>query len=215
MIFIKLLTVACRQLAKKLWIIALVAVISAILSYILASAFLPPVYGAEVQVLVSGEEAILENYTRIATGRAVCSRLVDDFDLTATVEQLSDSIRIERLGDSSCLSVRVLCQDPQTSAILTDALVVYTNEAAAQAYDGATFLVYNDPVIPTEPYGMTALILALIVFGAALLLSAVGFCIPLFRGYLFVDRRTAEELLHMPILGVIPSEKDRNGGIRA
>ncbi|MBQ9120884.1 MAG: hypothetical protein IJY12_00810 [Clostridia bacterium] len=212
MIFIKFLTVAPRKIAKKLWLLALIAIDCAILTYILVSALVPTLYGAEAQVLVTGEEAILDNYARVATSRAVCNKLIDEFELSASVERVSSSIRVEKLGDSSCLSIRVLCEDPATSVILTDALVRHTTDTVSALYEGTATLVYNEATLPTQPYGPDPLLLSLIAFLASLLLGTIGVCIPVLRGYCLIDKKSTEMLLDIPVLGVIPGEKDRNGG---
>lgn len=201
-------------MAKKLWIMALVAVDCAILAYILAAGAMPALYGAEAQVIVTGAESALDDYARVATSRTVCTRLVNEFQLSASVDQVINSIRVEPTGQGNCLSIRLLCEDPQTSVILTDALVQYTTEAVTQLYeDTATFLC-DPPTLPTRAEGTDPLTVALITFGASLLLTALAFSVPILCGYRLIDPESVEELLGIPVLGMIPGKHDRNGGNR-
>lgn len=211
MIFIKFLTLSLRSIGQKLWLIALIALNVAILTYIIFSA-LPATYGAEAHVLVTGDSEALDNYARIASSRAVCNRLIDEFDLTTPVDTLLSSLRITKLDDSTCLSIRVLCQDAETSQILTEALVRYSTEIMTQLYEDSATFVYNEPLIPTAPYSADPLLLSLIALAITVVIGAFLACISLFRGCYFIDKKSTEELLGLPVLGVIPGKKDRNGG---
>ena len=210
-IFIKFLTLSLRRIGHKLWLLALIAVNVAILTYIILSA-MPALYGAEAHVLVTGSDEAAENYVRIVSSRAVCNRLIEEFGLTSPVDTILSSLRVEKLDGTTCLSVRVLCQDPETSRILTDALVRYSSEIMTQLYEGTSTFVYNEPLLPTEPYGADPLYLSLIAFAAAWVIGSIFACFPLFKGCYLIDKKSTEELLGLPVLGVIPGEKDRNGG---
>lgn len=203
-----------RKLARKSWILALIAIDCAILSYILASVVMPPLYAAEAEVMVAGEERILEDCMHVAKSSALCNRLISAFSLSSTAEQVASSIRVERLGETSCFRLRVICQDPETSRVLTSATAYYTIEMISQLYGDTVSITYEEPTLPEETYGIGPLTISLIVLIVSLLLSALAFSVPVLAGYRFCDGKSTEMLLGVPVLAVIPGAKDRNGGIR-
>lgn len=208
------LRILFRHLAKKSWILAVIAIDCAILAYILATVVFPPSYAAEAQILVTGEERVLSDCAYVIKSNALCNRLISSFSLTSSTEQIASSIRVERVDESSYFKIRVVCRDPETSLVLTSAVAYYTTEMISQLYEGAAAIVYEEAILPEDIYGLEPLHIALIAFGSALLLSALGFSLRIFAGYRFCDKKSAEQLLGLPVLTVIPSATDRNGGIR-
>ena len=211
-IFIKFLSIACRRLKKKLWLPALIAINLAIIAYIAVSSLVPHLYGAEAQILVVGDDIAADNLVRIATSRAVSNRLITEFGLSSTTDQVLGSLEAERMGDSSCVRLRVLCQDAETSRILTEALAYFSTDMMAQLYADTVTFTYDAPELPTVSEGLDPLPVAATVFVAVLLLGIVILCLPLMGGRLLIDKKTVKDLLGLPVLAVIPGERPKKGG---
>ena len=181
-------------------------------AYVLASALIPPLYGAEAQVLVVGDDMAAENLVRVATSRAVSNRLISEFQLTSSTDQVQSSLVAERLGDSSCVRLRVMCQDPETSRILTEALAYFSTDMMAQLYADTVTFTYETPVSPTVSESVDPLPIAIATFCITLFVGIVILCAPLLGGHLLIDKKTVKDLLGLPVLAVIPGEKTKKGG---
>lgn len=203
-----------RYLARKSWILAVIAIDCAILAYILSTVVFPPSYAAEAQILVTGEDRVLSDCVYVVKSNALCNRLISSFSLTSSTEQVASSILVERVDESSYFKIRVVCRDPETSLVLTSAVAYYTTEMISQLYEGAAAIVYEEATLPEDIYGLEPLHIALITFGASFIISAFAFSIRIFAGYRLFDKKSTARLLGLPVLAVIPSATDRNGGIR-
>ena len=216
-------------LKKKIWIIVMVAVISAVIGFIYTSAFVTPQYTTETRMYVlnrtnennltgsdfSVSNYVLNDYKVLITGRNVTQEVIRKLNLNMPHTGLQQKIAVTIPENTRVLQIRVTDASAQRAADIANAVCDVAAVQIQQIMDvDAVKQVYaaEVPQSPSSPnVGRNTATAAFLG-----LLAAVGILTLI---YVIDDTiRTEEDVerhLGLSVLGVIPDSSDMHVGAEA
>lgn len=132
-----------NQLLKKAWIIAIVVLLSAILTFLYSYFLIDKEYRAATKIFVmdkteiagtpSGEDLNIGNQIRgdveqIVKSRYVLRQVIDKLDLDMTPEQLYRKVNVYTLGDTRFVEISVIVDDPQQACDIANTIRDFSAE---------------------------------------------------------------------------------------
>ena len=205
-------------LRKKLWIVAVVAMVCAVLGYGYTTFFMDTQYTARTRIYVLNRSdetrvsysdfqisnVLLEDYVVLITGQNVTKEVVKEMNLNMTAAQLESMISVSAPSDTRVIQISVTDTDPQRAADIANCVREIASVQIKEIMDvDAVNLVYEADV-PQYKSGPN-------VRRNAILAAALGFLVSvavLIVVHLVDDTiRTEEDVEHylgLSVMGVIP-----------
>lgn len=214
---------------KKRWVIIVsISLIAALTSGIVSFLILNPVYQASTTMII-GKKAVdegsqqasqlLDNnvlqankqlaltYSEIAKSRTVEENVIRELNLPLTVEQLDGKVTVAPLKNTEILEIAVQDNDPQLAAQIANSTAKKFSDAVIKIKKVDSVSIIDQAVAPTKPVKPNKARNVLIAFAAGLIAS-IG--LALFLEFLDNTVKTSkdvEDILGIPVLGVIPLYK--------
>ncbi len=223
----------CKVLLKRLWIIALCAILvgGSVLMYTVN--FVVPMYQASVTMYVnnnsgnsnnnitSGDLAValrlVYTYVNIIQSDKVLERVIDETGLMLTAGQIRGMLSAEPVEETEMFRVTITSPNPQMSADIANAIAAIAPSEIAQIIEGSSAKIIDAARVPkgrsSPSYTVNTVVGAMV--GAVL--AALVFVVQ----YLLDVRVKSEEdlkiICDIPVLGVIPNLTDdaKNTGKKA
>lgn len=207
---------------KRFWIIALLAIISAIISGVISFFMLKPVYQAKSTLIVNADkqaetqivtgdqitvtQKLAVTYGEIIKSRAVLDDVIKNLKLETTYESLSGQITVSPVNDTQIISISVQDTNPQRARDIANEIPnVFENEAKriTKAND---VQVIDKAILPKNPIKPNKVMNVLIAF---VLGTMIGLFVVFLIEYLDNKMKTPQDIekhLGLSVIGVIPNE---------
>lgn len=216
-----------KTLKKRLILIILTTIIAVTISGVISFLFLTPIYQSSTQILVNQEKAdittfnsqdiqtnlqLINTYNVIIKSPAILDKVIEQLDLDTTPSALTNKITVKNEQDSQVVNITVQHANPRVAVdIANTTAAVFQNEVKnLMKVDNVSILTpaqLGENPSPVKPDPMLNMAIATVIG----LMLGVG--IAFLLEYLDTTVKTeqdVEELLHLPILGLISPISDKD-----
>jgi len=208
-------------LKKKLWIVALSAIICGLISGVVSFYVLPPIYEANTSLIVNKEiedqedkmttsddlnfvQKLAVTYGEIIKSRTVITSTINKLKLDMTYEELSKAVSVTNVPDTQIIKISVQNKNPNIAAKICNTIPeIFSAEvkrvvkaSGTEVIDKAT--VPEGPIKPNKKMNVIiAMVLgAMVSIFVIFLLEALNTKIK--------EPKDIEEKLGLPVFGVVP-----------
>ena len=211
---------------RKRWVIILVLpLIAALTSGLISFFIIKPVYQASTTLIVgkkaseTGQAALqmLDNsvlqanqqlaktYATIAQSRTVEQNVIDRLSLGLEVEELNELISINPVKTTEILEIQVTNKNPELAASIANTMAQEFSESVIEIKKVDSVSIVDKAVIPANPVKPNKTLNVLIAFVVGLMASAGLVFLLEYLDNTIKTSSDVEDLLGIPVLGVIPS----------
>ncbi|MEK5206083.1 YveK family protein [Psychrobacillus sp. FSL H8-0510] len=216
-----------KTMKKRMSLIISLTIIAVTLSGLVSFLFLTPIYQASTQILINQEKAdvtafnsqdiqtnlqLINTYNVIIKSPVILSKVIEQLDLETTPTALNSKITVNNEQDSQVVNISV--QDPNPSVavdIANTTASVFQNEIVKlMKVDNVSLLtpaILAENPAPVKPDPILNMAIAAVIglmlgVGIAFLLDYLDTTVK--------SEQDIEELLNLPILGLISSISDKD-----
>lgn len=211
---------------NKILMITIITVIVSIIGGCITFFVLSPVYETNATVLVNKDKTNNENnitgddltvnqklaltYGEIIKSRKVLSKVIRELDLDITVKELSEKISVSTINETEIINITV--EDTSKSQVykIANKIVEIFTQDVEQIVSGVKFELIDKPIEPQDPVRPNKIInIAMSVIIGLM----TGILITFLLEYLddnIKSESDIEKILELPVIGVIPDEKQDN-----
>ncbi|QJX78740.1 YveK family protein [Priestia megaterium] len=214
-----------QTLKKRIWLIALITIIAAIISAVISFFVLTPVYESKTQILVNQAKSdqqlynatevqtniqLINTYNVIIKSPAILDKVKSELNLDRTVEDLNSQITVSSAKDSQVVEITVQDPSPQVAAQIANktAKVFQAQISKIMKIDNVSVLSKAEvkgTVSPIKPQPLLNIAIAIVVG----LMVGVGLAFLLeFLDNTLKTEQDIENILELPVMGVITTIKD-------
>jgi len=206
---------------KRAWVIALITVMSVLISGVVTFFILTPVYETSTTMMVSRAQEITDTnmqyqdilishrlvntYREITTSNRVLYRAIDALDLDMTADELRAMVSVTALRDTEIIRISVENTDRNFAANLANVIAQMFMEEVGEIMRIDNVQVIDTAILPEIPVRPRPLLnIAL----AGVLGFMMGLGLVFLIEYLDNTIKTPEAIekrLELPVLGVIPN----------
>lgn len=208
-------------LKKKLWIIALSAIICGLISGVVSFYVLPPIYEANTSLIVNKEIDDKENkmttsddlnfvqklavtYGEIIKSRTVTTSTINKLKLDMTYEELSETVSVTNVADTQIIKISVQNKNPNIAAKICNTIPEIFSAEVKRVVKASGTEVIDKATVPEEaikPNKKMNVIIAM-VLGAMVSIFAIFLLESL--NTKIKEPKDIEEKLGLPVFGVVP-----------
>ena len=211
-------------LLRKLWLIALCAVLTGGAAYLYTDYLVTPLYRAEVSVYVnnisskidsssieyvsgsnlSTAKQLVTTYVNIISSDRVLSRVVEEAGLRVSADAVRGMMTASSVGETEMFKIYITSPDPDLAAQVANAIADVAPEEIANIVEGSSTKIIDYAKVPSRPsspnYQRNVMMGAAV--GAALAVAYVVLRTLLDKR--IMSEEDLERLADLPVLGVIP-----------
>ena len=208
---------------KRFWIIALLAIISALISGVISFFMLNPVYEAKSTLIVNADkqaetqivtgdqitvtQKLAVTYGEIIKSRIVLDDVIKNLKLENTYESLSGQITVSPVKDTQIISISVQDTNPQKARDIANEIPKVFKKEAKRITKANDIQVIDKAILPQNPIKPNKMMNMAI---AAVLGAMIGLFVVFLIEYLDNKLKTPQDIekhLGLSVLGVVPNEK--------
>ena len=207
---------------KRFWIIALLAIISALISGVISFFMLNPVYEAKSTLIVNADkqaetqivtgdqitvtQKLAVTYGEIIKSRIVLDDVIKNLKLENTYESLSGQITVSPVNDTQIISISVQDTNPQKARDIANEIPKVFEKEAKRITKANDVHVKDKATLPKNPIKPNKVMNVLIAF---VLGTMIGLFVVFLIEYLDNKMKTPQDIekhLGLSVIGVIPNE---------
>ena len=207
---------------KRFWIIALITIISAVVSGAVSFFVLKPVYETKTTLMVdtnqnketqivtgdqfSVSQKLAVTYGEIIKSRTVLEPVINYLKLDETYEELASKINVSPVKDTQIISISVQDTNPKRARDIANQIPTVFTRQVKRITSANGVEVIDKAITPENPIKPNKLMNVAI---AAVLGMMVGLFIVFLLEYMDNKIKTPQDIekqLGLPVLGVIPNE---------
>ena len=207
---------------KRFWIIALLAIISALISGVISFFMLNPVYEAKSTLIVNADkqaetqivtgdqitvtQKLAVTYGEIIKSRTVLDDVIKNLKLETTYESLSGQITVSPVNDTQIISISVQDTNPQKARDIANEIPKVFAKEAKRITKANDIQVIDKAILPKDAVKPNKMMNIAI---AAVLGMMIGLFIVFLIEYLDNKIKTPQDIekhLGLSVIGVIPNE---------
>ena len=204
---------------KHLWVVILVAALTAGLAYAGAKLFVKPTYRSSFSAYVNNKKevdaslnssdvaaakSIAKTYMEIITCRNVLNDAAKEAGVELSYGQLKKMVSTSISNETEIITVHVVTTDPELSFDLARAIEKKAEDYAPTIVDGSSMKPIDDPVLSYSIYQPSYVRVALLGALVGFLISVIIICIRQFTNDVIGNESEFAEHYSIPIVGVIP-----------
>jgi capsular polysaccharide biosynthesis protein len=208
------------EIIKRRWLFfAAFPLLAALISGIISFSVLKPVYQSSATLIVGKKTAnpeeqlnrelvdvsrlLAKTYGQIARSRTVEEQVIAQLGLKLTTDQLNSKITVNQVEDTEILKISVTDTNPELAAQIANVTVLKFTAAVIEIKKVDSVSIIDKAVAPTAPIKPNNMLNIIIGFITGLA-AAFGLCFLLeYLDNTIESSKEAEELLGLPVLGVI------------
>ena len=208
---------------KRFWIIALLAIISALISGVISFFMLNPVYEAKSTLIVNADkqaetqivtgdqitvtQKLAVTYGEIIKSRTVLDDVIKNLKLETTYESLSGQITVSPVNDTQIISISVQDTNREKARDIANEIPKVFKKEAKRITKANDIQVIDKAILPQNPINPNKMMNMAI---AAVLGAMIGLFVVFLIEYLDNKLKTPQDIekhLGLSVLGVVPNEK--------
>lgn len=208
---------------KRFWIIALLAIISALISGVISFFMLNPVYEAKSTLIVNADkqaetqivtgdqitvtQKLAVTYGEIIKSRIVLDDVIKNLKLENTYESLSGQITVSPVKDTQIISISVQDTNKEKARDIANEIPKVFKKEAKRITKANDIQVIDKAILPQNPIKPNKMMNMAI---AAVLGAMIGLFVVFLIEYLDNKLKTPQDIekhLGLSVLGVVPNEK--------
>lgn len=208
---------------KRFWIIALLAIISALISGVISFFMLKPVYEAKSTLIVNTEkneetqmitgdqfsvtQKLAVTYGEIIKSRAVLEDVIKNLKLDNEYEDLVKNVTVSPVKDTQIISISVQDTNKQKARDIANEIPKVFAKEAKRITKANDIQVIDKAILPQNPIKPNKMMNMAI---AAVLGAMIGLFVVFLIEYLDNKLKTPQDIekhLGLSVLGVVPNEK--------
>lgn len=219
-----------RYLWKRVWAIVLALVLCGGIGFASAQFFTAPVYEASAKMIIntrndtaqnvtsdqiSSAQRLVDTYAIIIRSRTVLSQVIDELGLSMRYETLNQKISVSSVNGTQIIKIAATHTDPYLAVQIVDKILSVAPAAIMETVEAGSVKTVEGaycsglPVSPNVP--RNTVLFALL--GAVL---ACGVLVAMFlTDTTFKSELDIQEVLSLPVLGVIPSLESCSGSAQS
>lgn len=210
-------------LRRMAWIALMGILCAGIGGYYASMIKVTPMYQATAKLYVTGVQTmvpssgnftlgrqVISNYIEIMESRPVMERVIDELGLNMSSQQLKNCISQRVPSDTCILEVSILFPDAEWSKAVLDEVLMVSAEYALEVMGCTPPIVYEEATVPSAPYNtFVPPIMKYAVIGGfvGVLLAGMVVLILYFINGRFHTPGKAEDILAIPVWGIVPKEE--------
>ena len=218
-------------LLKKLWIIVVVGIVTAALSFTAVKVFVHPTYRCGFTAYVNNKHAAASNNTEFLTSSDVnaAKELVKTYSailksntilasadeamhLHYSVEKLKRMVRTQIQDETEIIQVFVVAKSPEESYRIASAIAGVAPEIMSDIVEGSSMKIVEYPQPPAGIYKPSYKKYTIIGFAAGVLLTIIVLVVIYLRNDTISDESEVESRFNVPVLGVLPDVNSHPSG---
>ena len=154
-------------------------------------------------------QKLVQTYTEIIKSLTILNPVIDEMDLELTTDELLEKIAVSQVNETEIIKISVTDEDPILARDIANTLAKNFSEEISNIMKVDSTSILDEAVLPTHPLAQNK-ITKIAIAGILGMMVSVGLVF-LFE---YLDRtiKTADEteqLLGVPVLGVIPKSKKK------
>ncbi len=200
------------------------ALVCAVIGYLVTAFVLPKTYSASADMIVNNQEknkssvitdqdiqassSLANTYAVILKSHTVLEKIISDLNLPCDYNTLEKQITVDSVSDTQVMRITVKDGDPDEAMKIVQALVDMAPSAIMDTVDVGSVKTVDEPWTTGRPVSPSkrrntalAAMLGLIVYVGMLTLKMLN-------SNTFQTEADLKEVLGLPILAVIPMDKD-------
>lgn len=205
---------------KKLWVIALSAIICGLVSGLISFFMLNPVYEASTTLIVNKEEdekvqmdtsddlnfvqKLAVTYGEIIKSRTVITSTINKLGLDSTYEEISDSITVTNIDNTQIIKISVQNNNPHLAAKICNTIPKIFGVEAERVVKASGIEIIDKAEIPKNPIKPNKIMNIAI----AVVLGIMGSVFVIFLLEALNTKvkspKDIEDKLGIPVFGVVP-----------
>lgn len=208
---------------KRFWIIALITIISVLVSAGVSFFVLKPVYETTTTLIVDTDkdkktqiitgdqfsvtQKLAVTYGEIIKSRTVLEPVIEKLDLEETYEELTEKIVVLPVKDTQIISISVQDKDPKIAMDIANQIPKVFSKEVKRITSANTVEVIDKAIEKEEPIKPNKLMNVAI---AGVLGVMIGLFVVFLKEYLDNKIKTPQDIekhLGLSVLGVIPNER--------
>lgn len=214
-----------RYLFHELWVIALVAFLTAMIAFAATKLLISPTYRSSFSAYVNNQQTatnkdtitssdilaaheLVETYSTILKSNRVLTAAAKYAKLNYSYSQLKGMVNTQVMEKTEIITVNVITQDPEISYKLASAIETVAPQYIKEIVEGSSMKTIDKPQTPTYPHGPSYVKMSLLGAIIGVLLSLAFLVIRFFRDDTIHDVEGVEERFNLPLLGTIPDSNE-------
>ncbi len=204
----------------KWFIILIVGVLVAALSFAYSSYFIVPKYRASAQMIVdarSDETTVITNsqlntakqlvltYAEVIENNLILNAVVEELELEENYKQLQEKISVEVIEDTQILQIYVVDADPEKALDIVEKIVELTPVILSERISSSKIASVNEPDVTSSPISPNVFRNTLLGFVLGVVLIYAYFIAKKLLDNRFKSAEDIQKVLDLPVIGVIPA----------
>lgn len=211
-----------KEIFSNWWLILMLTILSAGISYYITSEKIEPIYEASATLFIGKESSslsdisindlqvgnqLISDYSELINTNQVTEKVIQELGLVASPEDLIENMGVETIKESRFMHITFQDLDPKVATQIANKLSEILTEKAVQIVGVKNIQIVDYAKVPTEPVSPSILMNV----GIA---GILGFMIAIFVIFLkmmFINyiqkEEDVEREIGLPVLGMIPKFK--------
>ncbi len=212
---------------KKIWIVAIVSILTAAIGFSLATFVITPTYSSSIMLYVNNSsfdvgdlgfsissseltaaQSLAKTYTVLLKNRTTLNRLIDKTGVEYDWEDLYDMIESAPVNETEVMQVTVTCANPYDAEKIANGIAKVLPQRVAEIVEGASMEVVDSAVANTEKVAPSIAMFTVVGFIFGVLISVVSIIITALMDNTVHDEEYVIKTYDYPILAKIPDLLD-------
>ncbi|MBQ8029485.1 MAG: hypothetical protein IJ262_08795 [Clostridia bacterium] len=212
---------------KKVWIVAIVSIVTAAIGFSLATFAITPTYSSSIMLYVNNSsfdvgdlgfsissseltaaQSLAKTYTVLLKNRTTLNRLIDETEVEYSWEDLYDMIESAPVNETEVMQVTVTCTNPYDAEKIANGIAKVLPQRIAEIVEGASMEVVDSAVANTEKVAPSIAMFTVVGFIFGVILSVVAIIIMALMDNTVHDEEYVIKTYNYPILAKIPDLLD-------
>lgn len=206
-------------LKRHLLLIIIAGFVGGMFTYCVCSMFVDPVYEADAKMIVNSRreqtgsvtndqitsaQKLVDMYAIIIRSRSVLEPLIEELDLSMSVEGLSQMITVTSVNDTQVMQIAVRSKDPDLALEIAEQIVSICPAIIVDAVDAGSVTTIEDAHLRSEPVAPNKNLYTVIVVFLVIVVVVIVIVLYALLDNTYKSENVLRNDLDLPVLGVIP-----------
>lgn len=212
---------------QRIWLVALVSVITTVLGFVIATFAIAPTYSSSIMLYVNNSsfnvgdlgfsissseltaaQSLAKTYTVLLKNRTTLERLIDETGVKYSWEDIYDMIESGPVNETEVMQVTVTCRDPYEAELIANGIAAVLPQRVAEVVEGASMEVVDSAIANTEKVAPSITLYTAMGFMVGVLLSMAVLIVMALLDNTVHDEEYVIKTYGYPILAQVPNLMD-------